>query len=125
MITEARIEVIPGRLSKYNNAVMRDVMQFHESEWSAAEVDIKNYKNVASAYGAYKTAAKRLRVAVVPITRGGASCFLSETELPKVRVSDDEKQQIRADPLPSVRIRKAQAARTVTEGIRAGREASG
>lgn len=71
MITETKITDIPGRSSKHNNDVMRDVMQFHESEWSAAEVDIKNYKNVASAYGAYKTAAKRLRVAVVPISRGG------------------------------------------------------
>lgn len=71
MITEAKITDIPGRFTRCNNDVMRDVMQFHESEWSAAVVDIKNYKNAASAYGAYKTAAKRLRVAVVPISRGG------------------------------------------------------
>ena len=71
MITEAKIHDIPGRLTKYNNDVMRDVMKFHESEWSAAEVDIKKYKNSASAYSAYKTAIKRLRVAVVPISRGG------------------------------------------------------
>ena len=70
MITETKIHDIPGRLTKYNNDVMRDVMQFHESEWSAAEVDIKKYKNSASAYNAYKTAIKRLRVAVVPISRG-------------------------------------------------------
>jgi len=71
MITETKITDIPGRSIRRNTAVMRDIMQFHESEWSAAEVDIKNYKNVASAYGAYKTATKRLRVAIVPISRGG------------------------------------------------------
>ena len=71
MITEAKIEAIPGRASKYNNDVMRDVMQFHKSEWSAAVVDTKKYKSTGSAYSAYKMAAKRLRVAVMPTTRGG------------------------------------------------------
>lgn len=36
MITEITIEAIPGR--KYSTKVMRDIMQFHESDWSAAEV---------------------------------------------------------------------------------------
>lgn len=71
MITETKITDIPGRSIRRNTAVMHDVMQFHESEWSAAEVDIKKYKNVASAYGTYKTDAKRLKVAVLPISRGG------------------------------------------------------
>lgn len=69
MITETKIDAIPGR--KYSTKVMRDIMQFHESDWSAAEVSIEGYTNVTSAYSAYKQAIGRMRVAVTPICRRG------------------------------------------------------
>lgn len=91
MITQTTIDAIPGRASTFNNDVMRDVMQFHESNWSAAEVDIKKYKNCSSAYGAYKTAAKRMRVAVVPISRG-VKLYLVRSGSREARVNDAEPQ---------------------------------
>ena len=69
MITEITIDAIPGR--KYSTKIMRDIMQFHESDWSAAEVSIEGYANVTSAYSAYKQAVERMRVAVTPICRRG------------------------------------------------------
>jgi hypothetical protein len=69
MITETTIDAIPGR--KYSTKVMRDVDQFHKSDWAAAEVNIDGYTNITSAYSAYKQAIERMRVAVTPICRRG------------------------------------------------------
>lgn len=69
MITETTIDAIPGR--EYSTKVMRDIMQFHESDWRAAEVNIDRYVSVTSAYISYKKAIERMRVAVKPILRNG------------------------------------------------------
>ena len=69
MITKTEIDAIPGR--KYSTKVMRDIEQFHESDWSAAEVNIEGYTNASSAYSAYKSAIERMRVAITPICRRG------------------------------------------------------
>lgn len=69
MITETTIDAIPGL--KYSTKIVRDIMQFHESDWSAAEVNIDGYANVTSAYISYKKAIERMRVAVKPICRNG------------------------------------------------------
>ena len=71
MISEARIEAIPKRGFKYVGRVMRDVMQFCENGWNAAEVSIEKYANVGSAYVSYKKAINSLNVAVFPTIRRG------------------------------------------------------
>ena len=69
MITKTTIDAIPGRT--INTKVMREIMEFHKSDWDAAEVDTDKYVSVSSAYTSYKAAVARLRVAVTPMCRCG------------------------------------------------------
>lgn len=71
MINKIELNDIPGRKATCNNMVSAEVLQFHESDWSACEVDTKHYKNVHSATAAYREAIKTLKVGVVAIERSG------------------------------------------------------
>lgn len=70
MIQEVSINDIPGRATRYNNAIMRDIEDFLKSEWTIAEVRIEKYKNVGSAHGSYWKTAKKM----------GADILVSERE---------------------------------------------
>jgi len=69
MFTEIKLSDLPGRKSKFNNEVAKDVMDFFESNMSAAEVNITKYKNAASAKSSYDQAIKASNVGVAVITR--------------------------------------------------------
>ena len=78
MITEIKTNDIPGRACSFNNDVMRDIMDFHKSEWDACEVNIGKYKNVHSAVHSYNQAIKRLNVGVLAITRSDRLFLIRE-----------------------------------------------
>lgn len=69
MFTEIKLSDIPGRKTKFNNKVAKDVIDFFESTMSAAEVNIAKYKDVASARSSYRQAIKASNVGVAVITR--------------------------------------------------------
>lgn len=78
MITEIKTNDIPGRACSYNNDVMRDIMDFHKSEWDACEVNIGKYKHVRSAMCSYKQAIRRLNVGVIAISRSDRLFLIRE-----------------------------------------------
>ena len=71
MITKIELNDIPGRKANVNNNVAQEVLEFHNSDWSACEVNVNHYKTSHSAYAAYKTAIDRLNVGVVAMERNG------------------------------------------------------
>ena len=70
MIKQIEIKDIPGRACHFNNAVTRDVLDFHNSDYDAVEVDCGKYKNVNSACSAYRKAIKTANVNVIAFVRG-------------------------------------------------------
>lgn len=71
MITPIEVKDIPGRSCNFNNAVSQEVLEFHNSDWPACEVNTGKYKTTHSAYAAYKEAVKRLNVGVLVMERSG------------------------------------------------------
>lgn len=71
MITQIELKDIPGRNCHFNNAISQEILQFHGSDWSAAEVNIGKYKTTHSAGAAYRNAVKTLKVNVLVIEREG------------------------------------------------------
>lgn len=69
MISKIELNDIPGRKNNFNNNVIGEVLEFHNSDWSACEVDVKHYKTAHSAFAAYKTAVKKLNVGVGVMAR--------------------------------------------------------
>lgn len=71
MIKQIEAKDIPGRKSKFNNPVTRDILDFFDSGWEFCEVGTDKYKTLLSAYNAYHYAAKKLNVGVDVFTREG------------------------------------------------------
>ena len=69
MITKIDLKEIPGRACSYNTAVSNEVEEFYKSGWDACEVKTNKYKTSHSAYAAYNTAIKRLRLNVMVFER--------------------------------------------------------
>ena len=67
---------MPGRATSYNNLVEKDIREFIESDWTVAEVKTEKYKNVHSAFSAYKAAAKRLAPDHVVVSERSGRLFL-------------------------------------------------
>ena len=79
MITKIKLENIPGRKCSRNETAAREVMDFWQSDWPAAEVDIAKYRDAHSAYGVYRVAAEKAKVGVRAVTRENR-LFLLRTE---------------------------------------------
>lgn len=77
-IERVEMREIPShyRLAK----IQKDVMAFYDSGWDAAKVNAEGYKNAASAYSAYKTTIKRLRVNCTVMVRGNSLYLLREEQ---------------------------------------------
>ena len=71
MIRKIDISEVPRRTTNWNNVLTQELREFVDSDWSAAEVDISKYRNAESARQAYKTAAVRAKLPVLPMARGG------------------------------------------------------
>lgn len=71
MFTPISLSDIPGKTRYKLCKVQKDVMDFYESGIEAAEVNIDGYKDAHIASNTYRVAAKRMRVAVVPLARQG------------------------------------------------------
>lgn len=71
MIRKVEVKDIPGRACGFNNMVSQEVMEFHNSDWDACEVNIGKYKSSHSATAAYRTAIERLKVNVIALERNG------------------------------------------------------
>ena len=71
MIKQIEKRDIPGRRSKFNNQVERDIIEFFDSGWEACEVATDKYKSLLSAYNSYRVTAKRLNIGVGVFSREG------------------------------------------------------
>lgn len=71
MITQIELKDIPGRNCHFNNAISQEILQFHGSDWPAAEVNIGKYKNSHSACAAYCKAIDTLKVNIIATEREG------------------------------------------------------
>lgn len=79
MISKIEVKDIPGRACGYNNAVTQEVLEFHNSDWDACEVNIGKYKSCHSACAAYREAIKRTSVNVIAFERDGR-LFMARSE---------------------------------------------
>lgn len=82
MITKIEMKDIPGRACGYNNFVAREIEDFCKSDWDTCEVRTNKYKNVHSAFSAYKAAIKRANANVICFERSGR-LFLARKEATK------------------------------------------
>lgn len=76
MISKIDPNELPGRATRYNNIVESDIREFIESDWPVAEVGTDKYKTIASAFSAYKNAAKRIAPDYVVVTQRSGRLFL-------------------------------------------------
>ena len=60
------------------NRVSRDIIEFHESGWPVAEVDVSQYTNASSCAASYYQAARRMNVPVTAIIRDGKAYLISK-----------------------------------------------
>lgn len=78
MIRKIELNDIPGRLTSYNNMIDREIRDFIDSDWPAAEIDTAKYKNAYTASRSYSSAAKRMGVPVIAMSRGGRAFLVKE-----------------------------------------------
>ena len=69
MIRRIDRENVPNRDRRKYNTVTKDIVDFHNSDWEACEVDTTHYKTAASCVSTYACAIKRNHVAVSAIIR--------------------------------------------------------
>lgn len=68
MITKVEAKAIPG-CKKKDNPVERDIIEFVKSGWEACEVKYSQ-NTMTSAYSAYYSASKRLKLGTKVLMRG-------------------------------------------------------
>lgn len=68
MIKEVNPRDVPVRTFKLCS-VQKDISQFMDSSWAAAEADISGYSNVNSAVAAYRSCINRMNVNCVAVVR--------------------------------------------------------
>lgn len=78
MIRKVELNDIPGRHTRYNNMLRQEIRDFLASDWPAAEIDAAKYKDAATAARCYGTAATKMGVPVIAMTRGGRAFLVKE-----------------------------------------------
>lgn len=62
MIKEVKLEEVKGRNFYSPCKIQKDILDFQNSGWAAAEVDMSDYKDAGYAQTAYRKCAKKLGI---------------------------------------------------------------
>lgn len=75
MLTRINLEDVPHS-ARRNNRLMKELTDFHKSDWPAAEIDVGHYKSVNTAVNAYRESVKKMRLGLTIIQRGDKAYVL-------------------------------------------------
>lgn len=75
MLTRINLEDVPCS-ARRNNKLMRELEEFHRSDWPAAEIDTGHYKSVKTAVSAYRESIRKTHFGLSVVQRGDKAYLL-------------------------------------------------
>lgn len=75
MLTRINLEDVPCS-ARRNNKLMRELEEFHRSDWPAAEIDTGHYKSVSIAVNAYRESIRKAHLGLSVVKRGDKAYVL-------------------------------------------------